>query len=199
MLDEKHSVSEKNPPVNVTGIFLEHTTFLKKFLAKFLQSEQDIEDVAQEAYLKAYGAEQDKGCIEHPKAFLFSIAKNLALNELSRKSRQMTDYLEESQARFAQDDLSSTEHQVEATESIGIYCEAVAELPERCRRIYLLRKVHGLTHREISDRLGVSISTVEKQLRLGALSCLDYIKRREQSYSTKIAPNQIEVKDRSNG
>ena len=199
MLDKKHLVSEKNPAVNVTGIFLEHATFLRKFLAKFLQNEQDIEDVAQEAYLKAYGAEQDKGCIEHPKAFLFSIAKNLALNELSRKSRQMTDYLEESQGRFTQEGLDSTECQIEAAESIGIYCEAVAELPERCRRIYLLRKVHGLTHREISDRLGVSISTVEKQLRLGALSCLDYINRREHSYSTKIVPNQVGMGNRSNG
>ena len=71
----------------ISQAFIEHNSFLKKFLKRFLQREQDIEDVVQEAYLKAYSAEQDRGGIEQPKAFLFSIAKNLAINELTRKSR----------------------------------------------------------------------------------------------------------------
>ena len=40
---------------------------------------------------------------------------------------------------------------------------AVAQLPEGCRTVLLLRKVELLSHREIADRLGIAISTVEKQ------------------------------------
>ena len=161
----------------VSRIFLEHGHFLKKFLSRFLSREQDIEDVAQEAYLKAYSAEQDKGEIAHPKAFIFSIAKNIALNELNRKSRQMTDYIEECQASAVLEASANTENTVEARESLGVYCEAIASLPEKCRHVYLLRKVHGMAHKEIADRLGISLSTVEKHLRMGVLSCRDYLDR----------------------
>ena len=41
--------------------------------------------------------------------------------------------------------------------------EAIAGLPEGCRTVLLLRKVELLSHREIADRLGIAISTVEKQ------------------------------------
>ena len=175
-------LEQKNEMSVVSRIFLEHSHFLKKFLARFLNREQDIEDVAQEAYLKAYSAEQDKGEIDQPKAFLFSIAKNIALNELNRKSRQMTSYIEECQGSVALEASANTENTIEAKESLGVYCKAVAALPEKCRHVYLLRKVHGLTHREIADRLGISLSMVEKHLRIGTLSCRDYIQHANKDY-----------------
>lgn len=162
----------------VSGIFIENNTFLKKFLARFLRHEQDIEDIAQQAYLQAYSAEQDRGTIEQPKAFLFSIAKNLALNELSRKSRQMTICIEDAQFPYLVESAASLEDEMEARQTLGLYCEAVASLPETCRRVYLLRKVHGLPHKEIADRLGISRSTVEKHLRTGMQCCRDYIMRK---------------------
>lgn len=168
----------------ISRIFLENSTFLKKFLTKFLNREQDIEDVAQEAYLKAYSAEQDRGEIEQPKAFLFSIAKNLALNELTRKSRQMTRSIELCQQAMSEESPSNIENEVQAQQSLGIYCEAVAALPEKCRRVYLLRKVHGLRHKEIAKRLGISLSAVEKHLRNGSISCRNYIRERSSDYPT---------------
>lgn len=183
----------------ISGMFLEHATFLKRFLAKFLSNEQDIEDVAQEAYLKAYSAEQEKGGIEQPKAFLFSIAKNLALNELTRKSRQMTDYLEDCQPQLTLDSATTVENEVEANHSIGLYCEAVANLPEKCRRVYLLRKVHGLSHKEICSRLGVSRSTVEKYISMGSISCRDYMSRREQYFSVAVPSKRSNSKPSQGG
>ena len=174
--------SDKNGLSGVSRIFLEHNNFLKKFLSRFLTREQDIEDVAQEAYLKAYSAEQDKGEIHQPKAFLFSIAKNLALNELSRKSRQITGYIEECQGELTIKATDSAENEAEANEFLGLYCEAVAALPEKCRHVYLLRKVHGLPHKEIAKRLGISLSSVEKNMRMGVLACSGYLRERDIEY-----------------
>ena len=81
----KAKASSRKPLLGLTGItqaFMDNNAFLKKFLAKFLYREQDIEDVAQEAYLRAYSTEQERGEIQQPKAFLFSIAKNLAINKV---------------------------------------------------------------------------------------------------------------------
>lgn len=156
----------------VSKAFFEHNVFLKRFLSRFLYREQDIEDVVQEAYLKAYSAEQERGTIEQPKAFLFSIAKNIALNELNRKSRQITDFLDDCQKEFADIEQSTElEQEVSAEQSLGLYCEAVAKLPEKTRQIYLLRKVHGLAHKEIAERMNISLSSVEKHLKTGLLHC----------------------------
>lgn len=163
----------------ISRIFLEHNAFLKKFLARFLRHEQDIEDISQQAYLQAYSAEQKRGVIEQPKAFLFSIAKNLALNELSRKSRQMTAYIKDAQAPYSIEDGTSVEEELQARQTLGLYCEAVSMLPETCRRVYLLRKVHGLPHKEIAERLGISRSAVEKHLRMGMQCCRDYMLRKQ--------------------
>ena len=86
---------DRRPLSAVSAAFLENHAFLKRFLARFFLDRQDIEDVAQETYLRAYVAEQQKD-IEQPKAYLFRIAKNIALTELTKKSKKITDYLEES-------------------------------------------------------------------------------------------------------
>lgn len=164
----------------VTIAFVENSKFIKRYLTRFLSSQQDIEDVAQEAYLRAYSAEK-RGDINHPKAFLFRIAKNVALTELTRKSRQITDYLDESSPAPLAEAGASADDELEASQSLGLYCEAVAALPERCRQVFLLRKVHGLKHREIAERLSLSVSAVEKHLRRGALECRDYMRKRDRA------------------
>ena len=117
-----------------------------KFLTSFFSNSADVEDAVQEAYLRAYVAEQKKS-IEQPKAFLFRIAKNVALSKLAKKSRQITDYLEDSADSVRTDIDAAADKQAEAQESLGIYCEAVAALPDKCREAFLLRKVHGMSHK----------------------------------------------------
>ena len=165
-------------PSGVTAAFLESGSFLKKFLSRFLRMQQDIEDVAQEAYLRAYVVEQRES-IEQPKAFLFRVAKNLALTRLSRKSRQITDYIEEAGDSVVMQMAAASDEELEAQQSLGLYCEAVASLPEKCRQVFLLRKVHGLSHKEIGDRMGLSVSSVEKYLREGILACQTHLRNHE--------------------
>ncbi|MDM3870071.1 RNA polymerase sigma factor [Porticoccus sp. W117] len=178
-VDEKVSGHEPRGRLSVVSKnFLENSAFLRRFLARFLFDRQDIEDVAQEAYLRAFKAEKDKK-IDQPKAFLFQIAKNLALTELTRKSRQITDYIEDIESSMDTQDRPSVEEEESARQHLALYCEALASLPERRRVACLLRKVHGFTHREIADRMGISISAVQKHLLKGMLACKAYIRERE--------------------
>ncbi len=162
----------------VSAAFVANIDFLKRFLARFFSDRQDIEDVAQEAYLRAYVAEQKKE-IEQPKAFLFRIARNLALTQLTRKSKQITDYIEDSADSVVIEGGATVDSEVEAQQSFGLYCEAVAALPEKCRQVFLLRKVHGLPHKEIAERMSMSVSSVEKYLRRGVLETKAFVRERE--------------------
>ncbi len=173
-------------PSAVTAAFLECSSFLKKFLAGFLPAQQDIEDIAHETYLRAYNAEQRER-IEQPKAFLFRVAKNLALTQLSSKSRQITHYIEEAGASVVIETTAGTDEELEAQQCLDLYCEAVAMLPEKCRQVFLLRKVHGLSHADIGERMSLSISSVEKYLRQGILACETYIRERESPSTPREA------------
>ena len=177
---------------SVTKAFLANSTSLQAFLRRFLHRQQDIEDVVQEAYLKAYTAEKSKD-IEHPKAFLFTIAKNIAVNELRKKTVQITDYIEECKTLPSQTSESNLEHELEAQQSLGLYCEAVAALPERCRRVYLLRRVHGLRQQEIATSLGISLRMVEKHLQKGTLECRAFIRARQGDQSLDNSSNRDNV------
>lgn len=162
----------------VTAAFLESSGILKKFLSRFLPVQQDIEDVAQEAYLRAYVAEQRES-IQQPNAFLFHVAKRLALTRLTTKSRQITDYIDEAGDSIDMHTAAAPDEELEAHECFGIYCEAVASLPEKCRQVFLLRKVHGLSHKEIGERMALSVSSVEKYLREAILVCQAQLTRRQ--------------------
>lgn len=186
------------PVSSVSAAFLENNSFLKRFLARYFSSRQDIEDVAQEAYLRAYVAEQQKE-IEQPKAYLFRIARNLALTELTKKSKKITDYFEECGASVVIECAASADSEVEAQQTFGLYCEAVAALPEKCRQVFLLRKVHGLPHKEIAERMSLSVSSVEKYLLRGVLECKAYVQEHEGRLpyrETSTAVRIGRVKDR---
>ena len=160
----------------VLQAFQKHQGALRRFISRFVQRTQDIDDVAQEAFMRAYRAEKGRP-IEQPKSFLFRIAHNVAITELTKKSHQIIDYIadiDESAVVWLED---SAEEQAMAEELIGIHCEAVAHLPPQCRRVFLMRKVHGMSHKEISVELDISISTVEKHMSKGVRACANFIEQ----------------------
>ena len=171
----------KRPGRRLTAVsvaFLENTLNLKKFLTRYVSSQRDIEDVVQETYLRAFVSEQRKS-VAQPQAFLFRVARNVALTELTRKSRQITDYIEDLASIEVLGTEASADAHMEAEELLGIYCEAVATLPGKCREVFLLRKVHGLSHKEIAARMSLSSSSVEKYLQQALLTCRDFIRQNE--------------------
>jgi RNA polymerase sigma factor (sigma-70 family) len=169
---------------SVEVVFEENAPLLKRFISRFFSNKQDIEDVVQEAFLRAYVAEQRR-CISHPKPYLFRIAKNLALTKLEQKSRQIAFYIDDRGDGISDAgdhiDLEAEEKgygEREELELLNVYCEAVAALPKKCRQVFLLRKVHGLGHREIAERMGLSVSSVEKYLLRGIVDCRAYMEKK---------------------
>lgn len=194
----KHALSVAS---GITKTFFEHNGFLRRFLRRYLRRDQDIDDVLQQAYLNVFTLEKAGGSIEEPKALLFQVAKNLALNELNRKSQRMTDFIEECQSVSVAELASATtvENELEAQQTLKLYWEAIAELPKKCRHVYILRKVHGLSHKEIAERMGITLSGVEKQLHIGMSRCREYLEKHEgQPRRTGVASGG-KVKDIRDG
>jgi RNA polymerase sigma factor (sigma-70 family) len=173
----------------VSAAYARHESSLKRFIARFLHNTADIEDIAQEAFLRAYAVERQRS-IEQPKSFLFRIAKHVALSQLTRKARQMTGYIEDSDESAVIQVEHSAEDEVSARQILGLHCEAVTELSPQCRHVYLLRKVHGLSHKEIANQLGIAVSTVEKHLIKAVEQCDRYIRERADARVTRT-PSKV--------
>lgn len=168
----------KRKKSTLTGVgraFLGCRSSLQRYIARFIHQPQDIEDIVHETFLRTYAAEI-KTQIHSPKAFLFRTAKNLSLKHLSKCSYKLTDYLEDLDLPAVLIDEVSVESRVEAQERFAVFCRAVRKLPSQCRRVYILRKVYGLTHKEIADHLGISTNTVEKHLATGILRCNEFMR-----------------------
>ena len=169
---------------NADGIgetFLANRSSLKRFISQFINHPQDIEDIVHDAFLNSYAAEINTK-IHKPKAFLFQTARNLAFKHLSKSSNRLTDYLGDFDLSEVLIEGSSMEDTAESHEQFAFFCKAVQKLPLQCRRAFILRKVYGLSHKEIAKHLNISVSTVEKHLATGITRCLDYMRAKGYTY-----------------
>lgn len=166
--------------------FRENESILRRFLRRFTSNTHDIEDITQETILRALRAEKTTE-IEQPRAFLFGIARNVAKKELEKKSRSIVDFIEDfGQQEYISDEPSLEDH-LDGRQQMLLFAEAVATLPAQCQKVFVLKKVYGYSHQEISKDLGISISTTEKHVVAGLKRCSEFMARRLQDEVSKSA------------
>ena len=156
--------------------YMEHQDALKRFLWQFYKRVEDVEDAAQEAYIRSFRAELDQD-IKDPKAFLFRVARNYALSDLAKKSNTTTDYLVDSDVSPVLEDDShvGADERLESKQKLFLMLQAVAELPPKCRQVFVMRKFEGKRVKDIAETLGVSVSSVDQHVALGLIKCRRYL------------------------
>lgn len=154
---------------------------LRRYLGRFFARSQDVDDLLQEVFVRAYAMEARRPILM-PRAYLFRVAKHVALNELARRKNSATDSVED----FEQPDVIGSETQpgveqlVDGRRRLALFANAVAALPSQCRKVLVMKKIEGLSQREIAERLGIAESTVEKHLAKALLLTRDFMARHEQ-------------------
>lgn len=157
--------------------YLANEIALKRYLLRFTRSRETADDLAQEAFLRAFAADTGR-IIEAPKAFLFKIAKNLALNELARQSALIIEPLGDFERQEVLEDSNQApvDDVVDRRERIRLLARAIAALPPQCAKVFMLRKMQGLSQKEIAVRLNISVRTVENHVALGLARCRTYMR-----------------------
>jgi RNA polymerase sigma-70 factor (ECF subfamily) len=160
-----------------------HEGKVRAWLARSRVQREDIDDVIQEAYCRLSALEDVEG-IDRPDAYFFSIARNLLASNLRRAKIVPMETVAEIDALAPFDETPSPERQAAGRIELARVRQLVDTLPERCRRIFELRKIEGLPQRDIAARLGVSESIVEND---GAKGVQLILARLREAEDTSIA------------
>lgn len=171
---------------SVYDTFMSSESSLKRYLRRYFFRREDIDDMAQETFLRAYKYSNHKD-IEYPKAYLFQVAKSVAMRELSRKTQQMTDYLDET-VEADPEEQHTLEEEVMAEQTLGVFCQAIADLPPQCRRVFLMRKFHAMPHRQIAEELNISVSAVEQHITTGLKRCKAQLDKQGGEERVSVTP-----------
>ena len=153
-----------------------HEAMLRAWLRAKFASEDDIDEVVQETYARLLRA-RERGAVDSPKAFLFAVARNLALDRMRHRRTIVFEPLVESDEWSVFNDGTDIPEIIAHNQDLEILTTAIQSLPDRCRRIFTLRKVYGLSQAEIAKQLGLSENTVSAQLTIGVKKCVEFMSR----------------------
>jgi RNA polymerase sigma factor (sigma-70 family) len=171
----------------VPEIFSRYGKLLARSIARLVKP-YDVEDIVQETYVRVFQAAKSRP-IRSPQAFMLKTARNLALdrlsvadalNHLASPPQNNTQGSEESDGEefFGLDQLRddrTPDRILEGEQEFVAFCRSIRGLPRQCRRAFLLRKVYGLSQREVAARLGVTEGTIEKHIAKAMLECVRFM------------------------
>lgn len=178
----QNSLLQESNNGEMISLYREMRASLMRFAYRYLNTPQEVEDIVQEAFLRVIEAKKAR-TIEYPKSYMFQAIKNLSLNKISKTDYRLTDSLEDQVGGGRHESVlqvtSSMEDQFESRQRFELFCRAVRELPIKCQRVYIMRRVYGYTQKEIAEQLGISVKTVEAHLTKAIVRCTDFMQREE--------------------
>lgn len=136
---------------------------LIKFLNQHTATRQDAEDAAQESMTRMLRYHEST-----PASAWQRLLYRIAINVAHDQYRVAVSHRSARHVSLEGHDLAapgrSPEEQAAHEQRLARLREAIAQLPPKCQRVYLLKRVHGMSHAQVADVCGISVKTVEKHL-----------------------------------
>lgn len=155
---------------SLRAFLVERYQDLRSRLVRRLKSAEWADDALQDTYLRLEGADA-VGQIRDPGAYILRAAVNTALNYRRDVDRRLGVGEVETLLHIA-DDAPDAQQIVEGRSDLERLKVVMAKLPRRQQVILLAARLEGLTRQQIADRLGISVSMVEKELRKAQERCV---------------------------
>ena len=142
---------------------LPHEPSLRSWLIAKRIAGSEIDDIIQETYAKLAGIETVEN-IRNPKSYFFQTAYSILITQLRRSRIVSITALGDIDQLPVPSNEPLPDRQLEDRDQLREIAAAMANLPPNCRAVFLLRRVHGLSQREVAKKLGLSENTVEHHM-----------------------------------
>jgi RNA polymerase sigma factor (sigma-70 family) len=155
----------KNSPANdARGLALEALRDpLIGYFRRRVAEQDDVQDLVQEVFLRLSTRGGEDG-IENLRGYVFQVAASV----LADRGRRRTVRKHDAHIEFDPDRGGGAElgpdRIVAGREALKAVMAAVAQMPDRTRTVFILRRLEGMAYRDIAAQLGVSVSAVEKHM-----------------------------------
>ena len=158
--------------VDITDVYIGFKSRLLAVVRRIVKDSGDAEDILQETYIKVLNTSKETE-IHNPEGLLTHTARNLALNHIDLARNKFDIQLVEdrdSPVINSSEDLEAIVGSKERLEHLG---HVINRLPDKCRQVFIFKRVYGLSHKEISMKMGISTKTIENHVRRGLRECVE--------------------------
>ena len=152
---------------------------LRAWLRGQFPQRSDLDDVIQESFMRVLAARQEHE-IAAPKSFLFATARNIVLGQVRHEKVAGNFALAESALNGIYEESADVAQEVTRAQELELLTQAIQSLPTRCRQIITLRRIYGLSQKEVAAQLGLAEHTVEAQASIGLKKLTEYFARFER-------------------
>lgn len=151
---------------------LPHEPALRGWLGRRQPVGLDADDIIQESYAILADLESIDD-IRNPRAYLFQVARSVITRHV-RRARVVPIHTVEDLAELERaDDRPSPEQVTIDRDELRRLAQAIGAMPAKTQEAFILRRVEGLSQREISARMAISENTVEKHISRGLRFLID--------------------------
>ena len=145
---------------DLESIYRNEAPRLARYFRRQLREHDEPQDLVQEAFTRL-ASFMSREVLINPAPYLQRIARNLLFERARRRGRRMAAFHVPIGEGWDPPVDPDQAHQIEAEDVMRVYRQALAELPEKTRTVFLLHRVDELTCKEIGERLCISVPTVQ--------------------------------------
>ena len=147
---------------------------LTSYLRRNWRVAEDVFELRQDIYEHSLiGARRELPL--NTRAYVYTVARNLLINHAKRARIVPIETIADLDDAHRDIDMFEAERVLTARDELRHAKAGIDKLPVKCREVILLQKVEGLTDREAAERLGVTVETIRRQIKLGMKALFDHM------------------------
>ena len=160
-LEEWFTAYKKGDVRSFKLLFDVYNKRLLHYAEQVLKDKMDAEDIVSDTFQKAWEKREEMLNLKHFSGFIFLTNRNSCFTHLKQDKRNQHTHREASYVQGETEE--SIEHEIIKNEVLGEIYHRIEKLPRKCRTIFVLTMLKGLSTKEVADQLGISERNVLNQ------------------------------------
>ncbi len=161
--------------IDIKKLYTDHASSLISFLTRKYENYDLAEDVIQTTFTRISTNENTLSNVKNIPGYLYKMAENLIVDHFRHKVVEDRYFEFKLDSQRDQLNYGSPEDVVEAQKQLIKLQQTIKSLPFNSRQAFLYHRIHGLSYKEIAERMGVSVSSVEKYMLHALRACREVL------------------------